>query len=229
MIFRMVKYDKKKLKEFNEATIKEYNQSLFLDKVTNVRLTNKTDGNFTQIGMKFLFEEDMFVFQNYTPRLPGLGRAVSLGERDFFIKTLIEDVRIEKIKIKKRDFNPENLRKYLKHFKQNILIPVELQSNIFNSKMLNHIEFTSEGMKFDFSHKLIPVPTKILKNKVIIFDELSLIWEKEVFKNKFSEEDEKIDVQVEEIPSEGKAEILVRSVNKIHYFPEYIKILDIEE
>lgn len=219
-------YDKNSLKEFNINTVEEYNNNLTIEKICKVKLVDKIDNNFVQIGRRFLFEEDMFLAgSNIVPRLPRLGMDVSIWEVDFLINNLNEDNKIKKINFK------EDLNEFPKHvFDLNnsvVLLSTKFYVEVF-TKLSHRIDYDEKYPRLDKIYRIVPISETILENKIIIIDSDAILWEKKKFHNQYTGKEEKIDLQVKPV-SNFQAEILVRSINKIKMLdPELIKILEVE-
>lgn len=222
-------WSEEKIKQFNELTLKEYNQDMIIEKIVRVDLVDKTDGKFIQIGLRPLVEDDIFrKFKDVEvyPHLPGLGRHVAIGERDFLIKTLLEDK-----KIKRETLNKEKLLdfpSYAYEFSRaTILISLDFFVEL-SQKLMHRIKYENGKTILDSNYNLDFIPGDMMKNKIIILSPDAVLWQKEKFFNKFTKEDERIDISLRPAPME-KADILVRSVNKIKSIDnELIKILEIE-
>ena len=223
-------FDKSKIKQFNELTIKEYTNDLIVNKIVDVRLVNKTDGEFIQIGLRPLVEEDIFrKFKDVDvyPHLPGLGRHVAIGERDFLIKEVLEnkDIKLGELNKKKLLDFPS----YAYEFdRATILISLDFFVEI--SQILAHrLKYEKGETVLDSNYRLIFVPGEIMKNKIIIIGKNALLWEKQKFFNEFTEKEEEISIQIK--PTlDGKVDILVRSVNKIKDMDaNSIKILEVKD
>src|SRR3989344_2535850 len=90
-------YDKNKVKLFHEYTLEDYNKSLIIEDIVKVNLVEKTDGSFTQIGIRPLLEDDIIIIPSFSEYLPGAGRMVANGEEDYLIKNILDKKEIEKI------------------------------------------------------------------------------------------------------------------------------------
>src|SRR3989344_7797509 len=72
-------YDKEKIKQFQTSTIRDYNNSLIVEEVCNVNFVDRTDGKFTQIGLRPVVEEDIFLPEGTVyPELPSLGGYIAI-------------------------------------------------------------------------------------------------------------------------------------------------------
>ena len=217
-------YNPDKIKKFHEHTLEDYNQSRVIEDIVKVNLVEKTDGSFTQIGIRILIEEDIFVDPGFSEYLPGAGRRIALGEEEFLINTLLENKEIEKIKFKEEI---TEFPKYVFEFNNAvILLSTKFYVEVF-TKLIHRIDYEEKCPRLDRRYKIIPISEKVLGNKIIIIDKDAILWEKEKFYNEFIKEDEKIDIKI--IPKLDKADITIRSVNKIRYLdPDSIKILEVE-
>ncbi|NQU98072.1 hypothetical protein HQ533_01275 [Candidatus Woesearchaeota archaeon] len=221
-------YDSSKLERFNKYIIEEYNKSLFIEKIGDVSEVDSTDGTFTQIAIRPLIQKDMLVPSNYVPELMGVGRIIALGERDFLIKKLLEDNTIKCVRIKRQDFNPETLQNELESLNAKILLSVNAESILLkNRDWMKHLDFTVGNLRFNHFYDLFPIPDKILNNKLVILNELSLVWMKQVFKNEITKSNEKLEIEIGKLQNGNKVDVLIRSVNKFYYYKNYIKIIEI--
>jgi hypothetical protein len=216
-------YNPDKINKFYEYTFEDYNRSLVIEDIVKVNSVEKTDGSFTQIGVRLLIEEDIFIDPGFSEYLPGAGRRVALGEVEFLINTLSENKEIEKIKFKEEI---TEFPKYVFKFDNAIiLLSTKFYVEVF-TKLMHRIDYGEKCPRLDRRYKIIPISEKVLGNKIIIIDKDAILWEKEKFYNGFTKEDEKIDIKI--IPKDDKADITIRSVNKIRYLdPDSIKILEI--
>ena len=70
----------------------------------------------------------------------------------------------------------------------------------------------------------------MMKNKIILIEKDSILWEKQIFKNEITNTEEVLNINIKPAEQFGKVDILVRSVNKIKHIDEdSIKIIEIEE
>ncbi len=223
-------WNEEKIKQFNELTLKEYNQDLIIEDIIKVELVNKTDGKFIQIGLRPLVEDDIFrKFKDVEvyPHLPGLGRHIAIGERDFLIKNILDNK-----KIKRKILNKEKLLKFpssaYEFSKATILISLDFFIEL-SQKLAHRIKYEKGKTILDNNYNLDFIPGEMMKNKIIIISPNAILWQKEKFFNKFTNRDERVDISIRPA-SMGKADILVRSVNKIKSIDtELIKILHVEK
>ena len=220
-------YNKEKIKKFHEHTLEDYNRSLIIEDIVQVTLTEKTDGSFTQIGIRPLIDDDIFIDPSFSEYLPGAGRMVAIGEIDYLIKTIMDKVdkkEIEKIEFKE---NIKEFPKYAYKFDDSIiLLSTKFFVEVF-TKLMNRIDYEEKHPRLDKRYKIIPVSEKVLGNKIIIIDKNAILWEKEIFNNKITGKKEKIDINIKPA-SIGKVDITIRSVNKIKDIDlDSIKVLEI--
>jgi hypothetical protein len=222
------KWNKDKMKQFNELTLKEYNQDLIIEKIVKVELVKETDGSFIQLGLRPLVEDDIFrKFKDVEvyPNLPGLGRHIAIGERDFLIKNILDNK-----KIKRKILNKEKLLNFpssaYEFSKATILISLDFFVEL-SQKLAHRIKYEKGKTILDNNYNLDFIPGEMMKNKIIIISPNAILWQKEKFFNEFTKTEEKIDIQINSA-SANKADILVRSVNKIKNIdPELIKIIEV--
>lgn len=219
-------YNLDQVKKFNEYTIEDYNNSLKIEEMTKVNLIEESDTSFTQIGIRPLIPNDMFIYKNWHPALPSIGMQVANGERDFLIKNILNNKEIDKIILKKSELL--EFPKYVYEFrKATILISLDFFMEI-SQKLMHRIQYKNYKEILDCNYELNFIPGDIMKNKIIILDKEAILWEKQKFNNKFTNKDEKIDIRI--APRGDKTDITIRSVNKIkHLDPELIKIIEVKE
>ncbi len=217
-------YNKEKVKQFYENTLADYTSSLAVEDIATVNLVEKTDGKFTQIGIRPLVDEEMLIAPNFHPNLPGAGRFVAIGEEDFLIKSILDADGTERIEFK------GDIKEFPKHVFDNaiILLSTKFYVEIF-TKLMGRIDYEERGPRLDKRYKLIPISEKILENKIIIMGKGAILWDKEIFNNKITGKKEKIDIKIKPAPN-GKVDITIRSVNKIKFIDKgSIKILEVKE
>jgi len=218
-------YNKAKVKEFQEDAIEDYNRSLIVENIVKVYYVGKTDGAFTQVGIKPVLDDEIFTYSNSDPRLPSAGRIVAIGERDFLIKSIINNEEIERI-----EFN-EDIKEFPKHINSNeavILLSTKFFVG-FHTKFMHRIDYEEKGARLDFRYRIIPVPEKVLGSKIIIVDKMAVAWEKKIFENKITGKKEMLEIVIEPRDS-WKVAITIRTLNKIKFLdPKRIKILEVGE
>ena len=219
-------YNKDKVKKFHEYTLNDYDSSDKINEIVNVRLVEKTDGSFIQIGIRPLIEEDIFIDPSFSEYLPGAGKVIAVGERDFLIKALIEDKNIEKFR-----FN-ENIKEFPKHIEFDdavILLSTKFYVEFF-TELLNRIDYEEGYPRLNHRYKIFSVSEKILGNKIMIIDKNAILWEKQVFTDKATGQKVSIDINPKPAKQFGKVDITIRSVNKIrNIHPDRIKIFEVKE
>ena len=77
-------YNLEKINKFYEYTLEDYNRSLVIENIVKVNSVEKTDGSFTQIGVRLLIEEDIFIDPSFNEYLPGAGRRVAFLKNSIF-------------------------------------------------------------------------------------------------------------------------------------------------
>ena len=149
-------YDREKIKQFQTSTIRDYNNSLIVEEVCNVNLVDRTDGKFTQIGLRPIVEEDIFLPKgNIFPELLSLGGYIAIGERDFLINSILENREIQRVKI-----NNNKIEKFLNEVEFN-------ESAIFIANDL-FIDIAQLLMKrIELKHNLTWVKARNAVNKSI--------------------------------------------------------------
>lgn len=215
-------YNQEKVEQFKKYATDEYNRSLAIEDIAVVTKTERTDGDFVQIGLRPLIEDEFLIVPNFEPKLPGVGRMVAAGEMDFLINALVED---DKIKVENFD---EDIRDFPKHAfeftEAVILFSTKFYVEIF-TKLMPRIEYGAGHPTLDGRYKLISVPEKVLGSKIIIIGMDAIRWKKQLFEN-----GETLDINIRPATEFGKVDITVRSVNKLEFVDtERIKILEVEE
>jgi len=210
--------EKEKLKEFHESIIEDYNRSLEVEDLTNVRTTEKTDLSSTQIGMRTIIPEEVFnsLYQSF-------GREVAIGETAFLLDYLLNCKEIKKSQISEDTKFTEHLE-----FNKNLIIfSTKFYVSIF-TKLINHVVYGKGHPLLYGIYPLISIPEKILGNKIIIIEKDAILIEKELFTDELTGKKEKINVITKDL-IEG-VEVMFRSVLKIKHIDfERIKILEVEE
>ena len=191
------KFNKDKIKQFNELTLKEYTDDLIVEKIAKVEFVDKTDGSFIQLGLRPLVEDDIFrKFKDVEvyPHLPGLGRHVSIGERDFLIKNILDNKEIKREELEKEKLL--NFPSYAYEFhKATILISLDFFVEL-SMKLMHRIKYENGKTILDNNYNLDFIPGEMMKNKIIIISSDSILWKKEKFFNDYTKKEEKIDIQV---------------------------------
>lgn len=219
-------YNKDKVRKFYESTLTDYNEHIIIEDIVKVNITEKTDGTFTQIGIRPLVDEDMLISPTFIPELPGAGRMIAIGERDFLVKTILSKNEIKRIPFE------EDIKEFPKYiFDLNdavILFSTKFYTEIF-TKLMHRIDYEKKIPRLDKRYLLIPITEKMLDNKIIIIDKSAILWDKEIFDNEITNKKEKIDIKIAPTAN-GKIDITIRSVNKIKYIDlDAIKILEVGE
>jgi len=224
----MMAYNKDKVERFHRYILKEYYRDLFIENLVDVGTTDKTDGTFTQVGIRPLIDEGIFTQPNYASELTMAGRIIAIGERDLLVKTLLKDKNIKTIRIKEKDFTPSKLSELLGTLNAKILVSVDKKASLLKDRdWMRHIDFVNGKMRFNSYYDVYPISSKVANSKIIILDDLALVWIKQLFQNPITGKKEKLDIQIGNVKKNGKVDVLIRSVNKLHYFKEYIKIIEI--
>jgi hypothetical protein len=219
-------YDENKIKKFHEYTVKDYSASLVVENVADVDLVEKTDKTFTQIGIRPIIEEGIFIDPGFHEHLPGAGRMIAIGEEEFLIKNLLENGAIKKIDLSE---DIEEFPKYL-NFEQNvILISTKFYVDIF-TKLMHRIDYEEKYPRLDKRYRIISIPERILSNKIILIGKGAILWKKQLFDDKETGKKEKLDIIINPAKQFGKVDIIIRSVNKMIISDiEQIKILEVED
>ena len=213
--------NEEKVKQFKQYAIEEYNGSLTIEDIAVVTKTKKTDGGFIQIGLRPLIEDDFLIMPNFDPRLPGIGRMVAAGERDFLINELINN---KEIKHEAFEGDIQEFPKYVYDFDDAvILISTKFFIEVF-TKLVRRIDYKEKHPRLDQRYEIFSIPEKVMGNRIIILEKNAIFWKKQVFEN-----GETLDITLKPA-SIGKVDITIRSVNKIESIDiNGIKILEVEE
>lgn len=218
-------YDGEKIKQFHLNTLEDYNDSLLIEQICNVNLVDRTDGKFTQIGLRPLIDEDIFLpVGNVFPKLPSLGRYIAVGERDFLINSILE------IKdVKRTSINKSEMENFPIQFDESVIL---ISNDFFVTLaqlLMRRIEYKDKKILLDRRHKLFFVPGEAMRNKIIVIEKDSVLWTKQGFHNQFTGKEEGLDISIEPRIG-GKVDIIARSVNRIKYLdPESIVVLEVKE
>jgi len=219
-----------KKKKFCEFVIQEYNKNKTLDRFFDIRIVENTDGSFKQIGIRPGLKKEMFVEDNYDVELVGIGKIMDSGERNYLINKItkiMETGGIEKIRIPKREFDHNRLQESLDTLNANIIIPTALIMDILtDEKWQNRISYHKSGIKFNYLYDVLPVPTNVLQNKIIIIDKMGVIIQKLKFHNRYTNSDENIDIKITE--RYEKVDVTIRSVIKLQLYHKWIKVIDLK-
>jgi len=221
------KYDKGKIERMKRYIFNEYNRDSIVGKIINVASVKKTDGTFTQIGIRPLVDEDMLISPNYSPELPMAGRMISIGERDHLINRVLNEEGIKQIEIKEADFSPQELQKHLEDT-ETLILPVNVEMMMMeDQEWMQHIEFKGGQIHFNSVHNIIFVPTRLL-SKIVIIDKLAIFWEKVLFFDKTTNKKEKLEISIGETHPNKKIDITIRSLNKLKFTDKsLIKVIEL--
>lgn len=219
-------YNEDKVKKFHDYILNDYESSDKINEIANVKLVEKTDGSFTQIGIRPLLDDDIFISPSMNEYLPGAGRMVALGEMDFLIKNILHNKEIEKIKFK------EDIQEFPKQVfsfdNAVILLSTKFYLEVF-TKFGNRIDYEEKYPRLDKRYRIISIPEKVLGNRIIIIDKIAVLWEKQFFVD--SATGKKVTLDISHRPAAGgKVDITIKSVNKIKSMnTESIKILEVHD
>lgn len=222
-------YNKEKIEMMKRRIFDEYNQDSIIERIVRVVPVDKTDGTFTQIGIRPLVDEDMLISPNYYSDLPMAGRIISVGERDHLIRKILDDGGVTHVQINENQFTPEELQKHIEHREQTLILPSDVQILMLkDDDWIRHIEFRGGQMRFNSMHNIIFVPNEVMPKKIIIVDEFSILWSKLKFLDKTTNKKEKLNIEIGTSHPNGKVDILIRSLNKIEFRDKsLIKIIEI--
>ena len=220
-------YKQEKIKKFHEYTLEDYKRSLEVEDIAKVNLVEKTDGSFTQVGIRPILDDDIFIDPSFSEHLPSAGRMIAIGEMDFLIKNILENKEIKKV-----EFN-EDITEFPKHiseFNEAVIVMSNKFTTIIPIKLMHRIDYDKRYPQLDHRYRIVTLPEKILGNKIIIVDKNAILFEKQVFHNEITGTKETIDIEIKPAKEMFKVDITIRSVNKIKYIdPSLIKILEVKE
>ncbi len=226
--------DNNRITEFIKKTIEnyEYNQRInnFIEKIQE----ENTDGTFVRIGLRPLVKREMFLPQKgdvyIASEIFGLGHSIAVGEINYFIKEILNNKEIRKIKIKKKEFNPDSLSEILNELKGVITIFQDSGNNVDllnNPIWKNNLGYKGRTLQFN-SYPVINIGGDLLKNKIILFDKLSSIWINVMFRNRKANIISPLNIQIGSLRNDSEVDVLVNSLVKLKiHEPNQIKIIEL--
>ncbi len=221
-------YNPQKVKKFHEYTLSDYNGSLRSEKIVEPKLVKKSDGSFTQIGIRPVLEDGLLIEEGFSEYLPGAGRMVAIGEADFLINNLLENKEIKRVETTLKEFLDFPLR-HAEFAKATILLSTKFYVPFF-TKLMNRIDYKQGSTILDYGNNIVSIPQSVLNNKIIILDPRAILWEKQLFVDKETGQEGTLDIQIKPAEEFGKVDITIRSVNKIRDInPNWIKILEVKD
>ncbi|MGV8142167.1 MAG: hypothetical protein ACP5NS_00855 [Candidatus Pacearchaeota archaeon] len=222
-------YNPEKIKKFHEYTLEDYKRSMRVEDLASVKKVTKTDGSFTQIGIRPILEDDIFIDPGFSEYLPGAGRLIAIGERDFLVNAILE--KSNKGEIEKIEFK-EEIKEFSKHInflEGVIVISTKFFVEIF-TQLMHRIDYKAGYPRLDHQYKIDSMPESVLGNKIILIEKDAILLEKELFDNSITGKKEEIDIKIKSAQEIGKVDITIRSVNKISYMDnKRIKVLEVED
>jgi hypothetical protein len=221
-------FDKNKFFKFCSSIKREYERSKSVSGIASVQhMPQETKGTYIQIAIRPLIAYETFeTNSNFAPDLAGAGKIISIGERDFVIRTLLNNEKIKRFKIS--SLTVAELIHAITQSELHALNPVtiidyelfhELQKDI---NFIRSIEYRENGnIYFLNKYLLIPVPTlqNNMKNKILVIDKDAIILNQKMLKS----EDGAIPNTIQIIyngKNSGKADITIKSVNEIVLWSE---------
>ena len=230
--------DKKRIEEFVRRTLKDYKESNCIgDFVFKSEINeNQTDGTFTKIGVRPLVKRELFLPPKgsifIVPELFGLGHSIALGEENHFIGKLLEDSRIERIRIDKSNFTPDILSENLDMVKGDTSIffnAINEGDLLKDQNWEGHLSYKQDMAYFNSYYPVHVVGGKLIRDTVIIFDKLSSMWVKVLFDNKHANTKIPLKIEIGTGRNDEKVDILIYSLVKFNiYEPNKIKILKLD-
>jgi hypothetical protein len=216
-------FKKEKIVEFVDYTIDEYMKSLLVEDIASVKHVKKADGSFTQIGIRPVIGEDIFIASNIDPKLPSAGRVIAVGERDYLINQILNNDKIKREGLDK----PAKFVNYLISNETIVLLSTKFYVEVFTD-LMNRVQYGEKHPKLDGINYILAVPEKVLGNKIIIIEKGSILWEKVQFKSPVTEKNELIKIDIEH--KNAKADITIKSLNKMYLSDlDSIKILEVRQ
>ena len=208
------------------SIIRAYNESNKISNFVSKSLQPKTDGAYTQIGLKQIINPVWFTDESYVPLFGDLGLAVSEGE----LRYMIECISKQENKIQSNKINAINPSKMVevidniaksKLFDENktvILVPLYIKwENFLEDKM--HFGYDNKINKFvvdtgTYKIPLYEVRDDIIGNKIIILNRDFGLWKYIQFKNFDSGRLNDIQVEIK-FDERLRLYILVRTLVKL--------------
>lgn len=222
----MNNYNPEKIKKFHEYIIQDYETSLIVDRIVNVLSVEKTDGTFTQIGIRPLIDEDILIDPGFSEYLPGAGRMVAVGEEEFLIKNILENKEIENIDL---DDDIKEFPKYAYEIENSLILLSTKFYTKFFTKLMSRIDYEQKTPRLDKQYKIISIPERILGNKIVILNKDSIRWKKQTFIDKETNKKTSISINHKSSEQFGKLDVTIRSVNKIESIDSnLIKIFEVK-
>jgi len=192
-------------KKILQEIIREYNNEPQILKKTPVKETN---GKFIKIGRKISIPNLQVL---------GLGRAISIGEKDWLVKSILNTKKIKSIS--EKGVSSGTVSKNIKFTKGSILLPSHLYGNLLTNSF--HDLTFRRGFRKDncnwnklWEYNLIPFANQEM-NKIIIIEEGGILWEAKKQNDSF----------LHVIEERGTWEIF--TLNDLIIYPDEITILNI--
>lgn len=155
--------------------IEGYNKSKNIQEFVHTSKSSKTDGSFTKIGLRPQLGYDYFDGADNTSVFLSFGRDIALGEKNFLVKSILDDNQIEKISFDR--ITPNQLKEVIReNYSSELFLFISFD---FELILIND----SDDWGFDYDNviggnclkldgKTIPlysVHHEIIGNNVIIF------------------------------------------------------------
>jgi hypothetical protein len=224
------------IKRHIKAIYASFDRAECISKITTPFFEDKTDGNFTQIGLAVKL--DRHLFDPNEPPLGGLdiyGTDIANGEATFLIKEILKQNK-ETI-----DLNPISFKKALLEImkfdkpdsRTSVLISYNTQSKLLSDPSYSVIwddQYMSFVVNIGIKARIYSFGEEVIGNNILIINRDS-IWTLTLHqKNPLTKNLERLSVKVEEITLPLKTKFEIKTVIKIILRdPEKLKILKAKE
>lgn len=222
--------------DFTKNTLNDYYRSLrVLKYCKNISVSEKSDfSNFDQIGVKYKLEDAIFdPNSDVFPGVIGLTDVITLGEQAYFVKKFINDDKIPKYEIKRKKFTPKYFEGQIGDWDAIAIFPVDIFFDELhkNKAWFKYINYPDKDARFYQIYPCFPVSQKLIKeidHKIIIFHNVYTSWKYVEYFNKYTEKSERLKIEIDDSKN-GFRNVLLKTVNKLNYKKEYVKIIEIIE
>lgn len=228
------------LRDFTKNTINDYNQSNRVKKwVKNIPVPeDRPRTSYDQIGVRYKLEEDIFDPNSdvYTGVI-GLTDVITLGEQAYFVKKLLSDNNIPGYEIDRNKFTPEYFEGRIGNWDTAALFPVDIFFEDLHmikqkkNKWLQQISYPDRDARFNRVYPLYPVSQKLIKeidHKIIIYHKMYTKWHYVEYTYDFIDEPQRLKVDIGNL-EQGHRIVTLKTVNKIEYDPQHVRIINITE
>ena len=226
------------IRRFIINTINDYNRSVRVKKyVNNISSPENIEHpDFDQIGVRYRLEEAIFDPNNAFPGVIGLTDVITLGEQAYFVKKLINDDNIPSYEIERRNFTPEYFQGRIGDWDAAAIFPVDIFYEDLhmikkNKKWLQRISYPDRDAIFNRVYPLYAISQKLIKeidHKVIIYHKMYTKWHFVEYASDYFDKPQRLKVEIAD-PEGGHRIVTLKTVNKLEYDPQYVKIINIIE